>query len=244
MKKIIVLSILLIFSFSLFAAEGDIFKKVDELYQQRMNVENLKKGISILEDYLKKNPNSYEAAWRLSMFYYSLGDKSPKNKKLSIYDKAVKMGKLAVKLNDKRVEGHFWLGVAYGKYGETKGVMKSLFLVKPIKKEMKKVLEIDENYECGGVYRVLGRLYFKVPGLFGGSKSKSLKYLLKEKEMCPSNPLGRYYLADTLRKKGKKKEAIKELEWIINLKNVDPRWAPEFENVLKDAKKLYNKLTK
>ncbi len=243
MRKIIVLSILIILSFSLFAAD-DIFKQVDQLYKERAKLENLKKAIAIMEDYLKKNPNSYDAAWRLSMFYYSLGDKVPEDKKLNIYDKAVKMGKLAVKLNDKGVEGHFWLGVAYGKYGETKGVMKSLFLVKPIKNEMKRVMEIDETYECGGVYRVLGRLYFKVPGLFGGSKSKSLKYLLKEKEMCPSNPLGRYYLADTLRKKGKKKEAIKELEWIINLKNVDPRWAPEFPNVLKDAKKLYNKLTK
>ncbi len=243
MKKIIVLSILIFFSFSLFAAD-DIFKEVDQLYKERAKIENLKKAITMMEDYLKKNPNSYDAAWRLSMFYYSLGDRVSKDKKLNIYDKAVKMGKLAVKLNDKGVEGHFWLGVAYGKYGETKGVMKSLFLVKPIKKEMKRVMEIDETYECGGVYRVLGRLYFKVPGLFGGSKSKSLKYLLKEKEMCPSNPLGRYYLADTLRKKGKKKEAIKELEWIINLKNVDPRWAPEFPNVLKDAKELYDKLTK
>ncbi len=243
MKKIIVLSILIFFSFSLFAVD-DIFKEVDQLYKERAKIENLKKAITMMEDYLKKNPNSYDAAWRLSMFYYSLGDRTPKDKKLNIYDKAVKMGKLAVKLNDKGVEGHFWLGVAYGKYGETKGVMKSLFLVKPIKKEMKRVMEIDETYECGGVYRVLGRLYFKVPGLFGGSKSKSLKYLLKEKEMCPSNPLGRYYLADTLRKKGKKKEAIKELEWIINLKNVDPRWAPEFPNVLKDAKELYDKLTK
>jgi len=243
MKKVTVLVIIVFFAFSLFAIE-DVFKEADQLYKERANVENLKKAISIVEEYFKKNPKSYDAAWRLSMFYFSLGDKVSKGQKVKIYDKAVKYGKEAVKLNDKGVEGHFWLGASYGKYGESRGVMKSLFLVKPIKKEMKRVLELDETYECAGVYRVLGRLYFKVPGLFGGSKSKSLKYLLKEKEMCPSNPLGRYYLADTLRKKGKKKEAIKELEWILNLKEVDPRWAPEFENVLKDAKKLYNKLTK
>ncbi len=243
MKKIAIVAIIVFFSLSLIAAE-DIFKEADQLYAQRSNVENLKKAIEMVENYIKSNPDSYDAAWRLSMYYFALGYKVEKNKKLKVYDKAVKYGKLAVKLNDNGVEGHFWLGASYGKYGETKGVMKSLFLVKPIKKEMNKVLKLDDTYECGGVYRVLGRLYFKVPGLFGGSKTKSLKYLLKEKEICPSNPLGRYYLADTLRKKGKKKEAIKELEWILNLKDVDPRWAPEFEFVLKDAKKLYKKLTK
>ncbi len=246
MKKTIVLIFIIILGISfIYSSETtkkeDFFKRIDNLFEMRKDVSNLKKGIALLENYVKKN-QSYDAYWRLAKFYYQYGERVPKNKRKNIFFKAVNYGRRALLYNKNRVEGHFWLGVAYGKYGEAKGIFKSLSLVKPIKQEMKRVIELDENYECGGAYRVLGRLYFKVPGIMGGSKSKSLEYLLKEKKMCPSNILGRYYLADTLRKVGKKKEAIAELEYILNLKVVDPRWAPEYDLVRKDAEKLYKKL--
>ena len=245
MRKIITISIsffmILSFLFAVETTKEDFFKKVDNLFEMRKDVSNLKKGIDLLENYVKKH-QSYDAYWRLAKFYYQYGERAPKNKRKEIFFKAVNYGRRALLYNNNRVEGHFWLGVAYGKYGEAKGIFKSLSLVKPIKKEMRKVIELNENYECGGAYRVLGRLYFKVPGLMGGSKKKSLEYLLKEKQMCPSNILGRYYLADTLRKTGKKKEAIAELEYILTLKKVDPRWAPEYDLVKKDAEKLYKKL--
>jgi len=244
MKKFVVFSVLLLcLVFVMFS--NDMISKADELFGKRSDISKLRQSIKLLEGYLDDNPASYDALWRLGEYYYHLGLRVNDNKeKKDIFDKSQNYCRRATLVNDDKVEGHYWLGVAYGKYGESKGVMKSSFLVKPIKKEMEKVIEKDESYECWGVYRVLGRLYFKLPGLFGGSIEKSLEYLQKEKKMCPSNLLGRYYLADTLRKADKEDEAIKELNFILNIekKDVDPRWRPEYNIVKEKAMNLLKEI--
>ncbi|GAF79240.1 unnamed protein product, partial [marine sediment metagenome] len=124
-----------------------------------------------------------------------------------------------------------------GKYGETKGVLKSLSLVKPIKKGMNKVIELDRSYEDGGADRVLGRVFFKVPGFAGGSKKKSLEHLLKSKELGPEDALTRVYLAETLLKHKQIDEAREELEYVLNMED-DPRWVIGIRESKEMAKEL------
>lgn len=93
-----------------------------------------------------------------------------------LFKLAMEICKKAVALRPNGAEGHYWLGVHTGSYGETRGVLKSLFLKGDIISEMNKASAIDGTYENGGTYCVLGRLYFKVPGLFGGSNRKSLLF--------------------------------------------------------------------
>ncbi len=243
MKRIFLITLFVIFSTALFSQS--VYEKADSLFKLRKDPQNSQKAISILEENLKKNPNDYNTLWRLSRLYYFLGyhleGKVKKNIIKSYYEKAMNYGKKAIAVNPEGVEGHFWLGVGYGKYGEVRGVLKSLFLVGPIKDEMKKVIELDEKYDCGGAYRVLGRLYFKLPGIAGGDKKKSLMYLKKSKEICPDNPLTRIYLADTLRKLKRKKEAREELEWVLNSKFPEDE-EPEREIYLREAKEIYKKV--
>ncbi len=105
--------------------------------------------------------------------------------------------KKAIALRPNGVEGHYWLGVHTGSYGETRGVLKSLFLKNDIIDEMNKAIAIDGNYEKGGAYCVLGRLYFKVPGLFGGSNKKSRQNLEKCRQIAPKNSVNLLFLAET-----------------------------------------------
>ncbi len=116
-----------------------------------------------------------------------------------------------------RAEGHFWLGVNYGSYGEAKGVLKSLSLVGPIKAEMGAVLRIDPGYENGGANRVLGRVYYKLPGFVGGSNKKSLLNLLRSKELGPKDGLTRIYLAETYLALDEVEKAREELEFVLNI---------------------------
>lgn len=239
MKKIAL--ILLLVPLVLFAQDN--LQKGDELLAKRDSVETIKKAMDIFEKELSSHP--YEAGWRLMKAIYHFGDMAgvSKEEKKRIYQKGIKIGEGLVKNYPDRVEAHFWLGVLYGVYGEVRGVMKSLFLVKPIKREMNAVLRLDEKYDCGGAHRVLGRLYYKVPGFFGGSKKKSLEHLLKSKEICPNNLLTRYYLAETLVKLKRKEEAIKELREALTLEPL-PEDKPEEAKQKAEIKALLEKLEK
>ncbi len=218
----------------------DVLEKADQLIAQRKNLQQITEALDLLEQEMGTHP--YEAGWRYLRAAYYFGKKcKDKKRKINIYQKAIKLGENLVKKYPDKVEGHFWLGVVYGVYGEARGVMKSLFLVKPIKKEMRRVLELDPKYDCGGAQRVLGRLYYKVPGLFGGSKTKSLNYLLESKKICPNSLLTRIYLAETLISKGKKAQAKAELEEALNLEPI-PSEKPEEEEYKNQIKGLLAKL--
>lgn len=121
-----------------------------------------------------------------------------------------------------------------------RGVLKSLSFVKPIKEAMNKVIELDRGYEDGGPDRVLGRVYFKLPGIAGGSKKKSLEHLLKSKELAPNDALTRCYLAETLLSLKEKDKAREELEYVLSLES-DPRWIAGVDDHKKTAKKMLQK---
>jgi len=148
--------------------------------------------------------------------------------------------KKAVALEPEKPDGYYWLGVNYGVYGEAKGVLKSLSLVDDIKEAMNKVIDLDREYEDGGPDRVLGRVYFKLPGFAGGDKKKSLEHLLRSKEFGPNDPLTRYYLADTYLALKEVDKAREELEYALNME-ADPRWVSGVDDCKEDAKQMLQK---
>jgi len=242
MKKVIFSILFLTFSAFLFSADvKELISKGDELYAERENIEKAKEAQKAYEEAIKLDPKNYEAHWKLAKTIYFIGQRSPEEKKVSIFEKGVEIAKKAVVLEPNKPEGHFWLGVLYGVYGEARGVMKSLFLVDDIKEEMNIVLKMDPKIEGGGPYRLLGRMYYKLPGIAGGSKDKSLEYLLKAKEICPTNALTRIYLADTYLSKKMKEEAKRELKEVIEMEP-DPRWIPETKELKKEAKEKLDKI--
>ena len=115
--------------------------------------------------------------------------------------------------------------------------MKSLALVKPVKKSLNKVIELDRTYEDGGADRVMGRVFFKLPGLAGGSKDKSMEHLEKSKELGPDDPVTRVYLAETYLAKDKIEEARAELEYVLNM-DPDPRWVVGLDQAKEGAEEL------
>jgi len=139
-----------------------------------------------------------------------------------------------------RPEGHYWLGINYGVYGEAKGILKSLSLVKPIKEEMNKVLALDPSFDDGGADRVLGRVYHELPGFAGGSKKKALEHLLKSREMGPQVGLTRIYLADTYLSLDEIEKARQELEFVVAMEP-DPKLIPETAEEKEMARKRLEK---
>jgi len=216
----------------------------DELYNQRGDLAKAKEALVKYREAVAQGEDKYEAYWRMARAEYWIGDRTAdNNEKKVIFSLGIEEAKKAVELGPTRAEGHFWLGVNYGSYGEAKGVLKSLSLVGPIKAEMGAVLRIDQGYENGGANRVLGRVYYKLPGFVGGSNKKSLLNLLKSKQLGPKDSLTRLYLAETYLALGEVEKAREELEFILNLEADpnDPGQVAELPDHKEQAKKLLQK---
>lgn len=202
----------------------DLISQADELLDQMTTMEEAQNVLALCKDALENTDNKYDANWRISRILYYIGMHTEgKKEKKAIYTEAVDYAEKAVELEPEKCDGHYWLGVNQGKYGEVRGVLKSLFLVKPIKRAMNKVIELDRTYEDGGPDRVLGRVYYKLPGFAGGSNTKSMEHLEKSKEIGPDDPLTRLYLAETHLDKKRLVQAKRELDFVMAMPD-DPRW--------------------
>jgi tetratricopeptide (TPR) repeat protein len=226
-------------TFPLFSqSEEELIAQGDGLYNEMKDMATAKEALAKYMEALVKLDNKYDAYWRIARIHYFIGAHTERKKdKKIIFSQGIYYGNKAVAAEPEKPDGHYWLGVNNGKYGETKGVLKSLSLVKPIKKGMNKVIELDRSYEDGGADRVLGRVFFKVPGFAGGSKKKSLEHLLKSKELGPEDALTRVYLAETLLKHKQIDEAREELEYVLNMED-DPRWIIGIREYKEMAKEL------
>jgi tetratricopeptide (TPR) repeat protein len=216
-----------------------------QAYELRADPARAKAAVDLFRKAAAEDPASYDARWegaRAAYFYgaYTRVD-APDAEKMAIFDGGITLAKEAVALAPKGVEGHFWLGVLYGVYGEAKGIFKSLSLVPVIKQEMQTCLEIDPSVEGWGPDRVLGRLYYKLPWFKGGDNKKSIAYLEKSLAGAPTDALTRLYLAETYRSEGMKAKAIAQLEEIVTM-TPDPRWTAEHPWIKAQAEKLLKKL--
>jgi tetratricopeptide (TPR) repeat protein len=199
-------------------AANSLIAQGDALYAERGDYAKAKEARTKYENALAAGEDAYEANWKLSRVCYWIGDHTgAKDLKKTVLLAGVEYAKKAIELNPGKPDGHFWLGVNYGVYGEAKGILKSLALVKPIKEAMRRVLELDPAYDRGGADRVLGRVYHELPGFAGGSEKTSLEHLLKAVEYGPRVGLNLIYLADTYISLDRVEDARKALETVLTM---------------------------
>jgi tetratricopeptide (TPR) repeat protein len=240
LRKIVLLVLLPVLVFAQDAAS--LLKEADDHYARREEQGEIQKAIESYNKALETDSQNYVAAWKLSKSYWYLGNHTDKNKD-TVFEQGIEAGKKAVAIDANSCEGHFWLGVNYALFGENSGMFKALGIVDDVKREMKRSMEINENCECGGAQRVLGKLYEKLPWFKGGSKSKSVEYLQKSLQLCPNDTQSRIFLAETYLDQGKKDQAVQQLNLVLN-QQPDPSWIPETkENKIK-AENMLGRLRK
>ncbi|MCX5902275.1 MAG: TRAP transporter TatT component family protein, partial [Proteobacteria bacterium] len=188
--------------------------KCNELARNRTDMVKYREAITCYEQSFAAAPRE-DTAVRLGKSYYWLGSHSAENVQTELFQKGIDWSKKAIALNPKGAGGHFWLGVNDGKYGESRGILKSLFLVGPIKEEMQQVIAIDPAYEHGGAYRVLGRMFYKLPGFAGGGVDKSITNLKKSLEYAPNVSTTHVFLAESYIKQKDYQGAKNELNFVM-----------------------------
>jgi len=134
-----------------------------------------------------------------------------------------------------------WLAANMGALAESFGLRQGLKYRGEIKNELLTVLRLDPAYEQGSADRALGRWYYRVPGLFGGSDEKSEEYLRRALTYNPNSTASLYFLAETLIALKRKPEAKQTLERVLSAP-IDPNWGAEDRDFKAKAKKLIETL--
>lgn len=194
----------------------------DRLFETRDETDHAEKALAVYKKLAELNPKNEAALWRLSRSYRWRGDvASSSDEKLAAYKESERWAERAVETSPESVGGHLMLGIAYGRIGETQGVLKSLSLVSPIKKEMNLVLSRDPENDTA--HHVLGVLYRKVPGLMGGSMKKSIESLETAVRLNPLSTTHHLELAKSYQEKGNTDQAKGSLQRLLAISNPSDR---------------------
>jgi hypothetical protein len=213
----------------------------DALYKERENIPSAQQAEHIWAERLAHAPKDLESAWKLARVRYWLGGHAPEKLRKPYLESGITAGRAAIALAPNRPEGHFWVAANMGALAESFGLRQGLKYRGEIKNELETVLRLDPAYQQGSADRALGRWYFKVPGLFGGSNKKSEEHLRKSLTYGENSTASLYFLAETLIALGRKGDARAALQKLLAAPD-DPEWGPEDRDFKKQAEQLILKL--
>jgi tetratricopeptide (TPR) repeat protein len=215
--------------------------EAEQSYAGRADLVKVRQGIVALRQAQAEDQANYELAWRLAKFNYFLGAHSPDStERDKAFHDGIEAGKLAVRLQDGKPEGHFWLGANYGGNAQI-SVLAGLSEFDDIKREMETVIKLDEGYQSGSAYVGLGQLYLEAPGLMGGDTQKAIEYLEKGLRVGPGNALLKSNLAAAYVEAHRNEDARKQIDALLAMKAA-PGYEPEYNDAVAQVRKLQEKI--
>ena len=220
---------------------AEAIAEADKFYAERADLVKVRQGIVSLRQAQADDSGNYEIAWRLAKFNYYLGAHSPNaTEQDKAFHEGIDAGKLAVKLQDGKAEGHFWLGANYGGTAQI-STLSGLSQISDIKEQMEAVLKINEGFQSGSAYMVLGQVYLQAPRLLGGDVEQAIGYLEKGVKIGPDNALLRFRLAQAYVAAHRTPDAQKQIDALMSMKPV-PGYEPEYNEAVTEARKLQDKM--
>jgi len=236
MSCLIVLTLVLVVIFHVPVSAND-YQAIDDLIHSK-ETSQIQEAIDRLAKHLEKTPEDGEALWRIAKAYLYLGDRVDDDK-LEVFETGKTYAEAATKHLPASPHPHFWHASLIGRIGQTRGILSSLFMVRPMKDALDQALELDENY--ADAHWVLSQLYHQAPGfpLSIGNKKLALQHAEKAVELDPENLEYQMQWAVALEHNGRKNEAIAILERLL----ADPALQNEPE-LKKEAEGHYASFTK
>jgi hypothetical protein len=232
------MSCILALYLALFAAPGMAqADDPDALYAQRADPVKARRAAEIWAQRSAANARDFDSAWKLARARYWLGGHVPEAERKSTFESGIAAARVAIVAQPRRPEGHFWLAANMGALAESFGLRQGLKYRGDIRDALVTVLEIDPAFQQGSADRALGRWYYKVPGLFGGSKKKSEEHLRRSLTFNPDSTASRYFLAETLIALDRRADARAELQRVLDAP-AHPDWGPEDREFKDKARRL------
>lgn len=216
---------------------AEAIPEADRLYVGREDLMKVRQALVALRRAAMTDGGNYEMAWRTARLNYYLGSHSTDGaEREKAFREGIQAGKLAVKLQNDKPEGHFWLGANYGGSAQD-STLAGLSEVEDIRREMETVIKLDDRYQAGCAYMVMGQTYLQAPMLFGGDRYKAVEYLEKSVRVGPTNALAQLHLAEAYVAVNRKDDAKRQLDALFAMKP-DPDFIPEHNEALTLGRKL------
>ena len=234
LSRVFLLSTLTL-SLNAFANDVDTAEELYDLREE--NVENAVKAGEIYgtlagveEDLNTKADLIYNQARAV---YYVGSVTEDKDQKLEIFKRCYKIAETGMKLIGDEPEDYdqeelwakntFYFGAGLAKWGETKGPVAAIGKWPKLRDTMESIISKGfADLEEYGANRILGRAYYKIPKIMGGSMKKSLKYLseafeesLADDAEVSTHGLNNLFYADVLKSTGDKEKACTILKTFI-----------------------------
>lgn len=233
--------IFLILVFSQDAARAaDAIEQSDRLFSYGEDSTRDRQALDLITRAMTTEANSYQLLWRLARACYYVGEDARQEEKIGYFERGITAGERAVALDPNRPDGHFWLGANYGGYSEQKGAFKAVQLTKKIRAEMETVVRLAPGYETGKAYLALSELDRQLPRLLGGNVSRAISYCEQGLRIAPSNLELKLSLARGYIEIGRREEARRQLQEILQ-HSINPARTRAERGVQEEARRLLSR---
>jgi len=176
---------------------------------------NIDRARDLLEAALSKD-RQVETMVTLSYVQFLWGDLRAKSDddKLAAYDHGRQLGERAVELAPKNPEAHVWYAINTARYGQTRGIMRSLFLLPTVQREIDTILSLDPKNTRA--QSLAGNVYMTLPGIVGGDAARAEDHFKKGLAIDPRFTVLRVDLARLYIATGRYAEARQELTRVLD----------------------------
>jgi tetratricopeptide (TPR) repeat protein len=222
------------------AGSPSLIAQADQFYGQRDDLKQLEQGIVLLRQAAANDPNNYDVNWRLAKFNYYLASHTEGDYKERAFREGINAGKAATALQPNQPDGHFWLGANHGGSLESETIT-GLASISDVGTEMDTVLKLNEGYQDGSAYMVLGLLDLKAPKIVGGDPQRAVQELEKGLQFGKGNAFLRLHLAEAYQAVGRTEDSRQQLNAILSM-TPDPNYLPELREAQSQAQQLLDKL--
>ena len=166
-----------------------------------------------------------------------------------LHQKGMLAAEAAKSLNDTYADSYFLFSINLASWAQANGVIASLARKAELIAQVNGALgrntqsgQKGEALDGWGPNRILGRLYFKLPGFAGGSHSKAVELLTQAVEQAPDHSGNFVYLAEALLDGSEAEKALAR-DLVTNAlarapETWDPKRVPETREELVRLKKL------
>ena len=169
--------------------------------------------------------------------------------RFELYGRGLEAARWALSKFGEDASLYYWQAVLVGERANLRFSIESLKASETIIDLCNKALAIDPSFGDGATYLVLGRLYYKLPGLFGGSANESVRYLLEAKRFVEMKPSAQrahtvyYFLAESYCALREYDKALDVLEEGLRCpKNPDAPYEDDAD--YREMEKLHDRLVK
>jgi tetratricopeptide (TPR) repeat protein len=134
--------------------------------------------------------------------------------KLAAYGRGREVGQRAVELAPRSHDAHVWYAINTGRWGQTKGILRSLFLLPTVRQEIDTIFALNPRSVRG--HSLAGNVLLELPGFVGGDRAKAEEHFRKGLEVDPHFTVLRADLARVHILNGRHAEARRELQRVLD----------------------------